>query len=138
MNCPSCHNAAPENGKFCPTCGFKFEQAEPTTTQTNAMTSVFSGREYIIQQKLAALRDTFGIKDRSDNVLAYVKKKLVSWGPQFYFETLDGTRLREMRGKVVAVGPTFEIYDQQGLVAVVRKKVLKGGLKTQAGPRLEG
>jgi uncharacterized protein YxjI len=30
-----------------------------------------------------------------------------------------------MRGKVLTVRPTFEIYDAQGLVAVVKKKVLK-------------
>jgi uncharacterized protein YxjI len=30
-----------------------------------------------------------------------------------------------MRGKVLTVRPTFEIYDPQGLVAVVKKKVLK-------------
>jgi len=125
MDCPSCHGAVPENSKFCPACGFKFEASQPTTTKAAAMTSVFSGAEYIIEQKIAALRDTFGIKDRNGNLLAYVKKKLVSWGPQFSFETPDGTRLGEMRGKVVAVRPTFEIYDQQGLVAVVRKKVLK-------------
>jgi uncharacterized protein YxjI len=88
-------------------------------------TPVFSGKEYIIEQKIAALRDTFGIKDRSGNLLGYVKKKLVSWGPQFYFETPDGARLGEMRGKVLTVRPTFEIYDPQGLVAVVKKKVLK-------------
>ena len=56
-----------------------------------------------------ALRDTFGIKDRNGNLLAYVrKKKIVSSGPQFYFETPDGIRLGEMRGKVLTVRPTFE------------------------------
>jgi uncharacterized protein YxjI len=48
-----------------------------------ASSSVFAGREYIIEQKIVALRDTFGIKDRNGNLLAYVKKKIVSWGPQF-------------------------------------------------------
>jgi uncharacterized protein YxjI len=86
---------------------------------------IFSDREYIVEQKIAALRDTFGIKDRNGNQLAYVKKKLVSWGPQFFFETPDGTRFGEMRGKVLTVRPTFEIYDQQGLVAVVKKKIMK-------------
>ena len=52
-------------------------------------------------------------------------KKLVSWGPQFTFETPDGAAFGEMRGKVLTVRPTFEIYDQQGLVAVVRKKIMK-------------
>lgn len=87
--------------------------------------SVFSGNEYIIEQKIVALRDTFGIKDRNGTLLAYVKRKLLSWGPQFYFETPDGARLGEMRGKVLTVRPTFEIYDPQGLVAVVKKKILK-------------
>ena len=127
MKCPSCGNEMPGNSKFCPSCGFKMETA-PTAVATAvavATSPVFSGKEYIIEQKIAALRDTFGIKDRNGNLLAYVKKKLVSWGPQFFFETPDGTRFGEMRGKVLTVRPTFEIYDRQGLVAVVKKKVLK-------------
>jgi len=115
----------PEGNKFCPSCGSKLETTQPQAVSPVGSSSVFSGREYIIEQKIAALRDTFGIKDRNGNLLAYVKKKLVSWGPQFYFETPDGSRLGEMRGKVLTVRPTFEIYNPQGLVAVVKKKVLK-------------
>ena len=123
MNCPSCGKEIPENSKFCPSCGTKTGTSPaPLTVGTS---NVFSGNEYIIEQKIAALRDTFGIKDRNGQLLAYVKKKLVSWGPQFYFEKPDGARFGEMRGKVLTVRPTFEIYDQQGLVAVVKKKVLK-------------
>ncbi len=124
MKCPSCGNDMAEGNKFCPSCGFKLETTQPQAS-TVGSSSVFSGREYIIEQKIAALRDTFGIKARNGNLLAYVKKKLVSWGPQFYFETPDGSRLGEMRGKVLTVRPTFEIYNPQGLVAVVKKKVLK-------------
>ena len=72
-----------------------------------------------------ALRDTFGIKDRNVVLLAYVKKKIVSWGLQFYSETHEGTRLSEMRGRLLTVRPTFKIYDTQGLVAIVKQKVLK-------------
>ncbi len=71
------------------------------------------------------MRDTFGIKDRNGNILAYVKRKIVSWGPQFWFESPDGIRLGEMHGKVLTVRPTFEIYDSQGPVAIVKKKMLK-------------
>lgn len=124
MKCPSCGNEITGNSKFCSSCGYKLEGA-PAQTPAASPSSTFSGNEYIIEQKIAALRDTFGIKDRSGNLLAYVKKKLVSWGPQFYFETPDGSKLGEMRGKVLTVRPTFEIYDSKGLVAVVKKKVLK-------------
>ncbi len=125
MKCPSCGNEMPEGNKFCPSCGFKVETTQPQAASPVGSSSVFSGMEYIIEQKIAALRDTFGIKDRNGNLLAYVKKKLVSWGPQFYFETPDGSTLGEMKGKVLTVRPTFEIYNPQGLVAVVKKKVLK-------------
>ena len=88
--------------------------------------SVFSGTDYIIEQKLVSLRDTYGIKDRNGNLLAYVKKQIVSFGPKFWYETSDGTRLGEIHGKVLTIRPTFEIYDQQGrLVAAVKKKIIK-------------
>jgi uncharacterized protein YxjI len=125
MQCPSCGNAVPDNVKFCPSCGKKLDAANTLAPANVGSSSVFSGKEYIIEQKIVALRDTFGIKDRNGNLLAYVKKKIVSLGPQFYFEMPDGGRLGEMRGKVLTVRPTFEIYDAQGLVAVVKKKILK-------------
>ena len=125
MQCPSCGNTAPDNVKFCPSCGKRLDAANTPAQGSAGSSSVFSGKEYIIEQKIAALRDTFGIKDRNGNLLAYVKKKILSWGPQFYFETPDGSSLGEMRGKVLTVRPTFEIYDAQSLVAVVKKKILK-------------
>ncbi len=125
MKCPSCDNAVADGAQFCASCGTKMENVQTPKLAEAGSGSVFTGTQYIIEQKIVALRDTFGVKDRNGNLLAYVKKKLVSWGPQFYFETPEGTRLGEMRGKVLTIRPTFEIYDTQGLVAVVKKKVLK-------------
>lgn len=123
MQCSSCGKSLPSDVKFCTNCGAKVDFVQ--TTQALSAGSVFSGSEYIIEQKIAAMRDTFGIKDRNGTLLAYAKKKIVSWGPQFWFESPDGSRLGEMRGKVLTVRPTFEIYDSQGLVAIVKKKILK-------------
>lgn len=126
MQCPTCGKAVSPDAKFCTNCGAKLDVAQPISASSGASgLSVFSGNEYIIEQKIAAMRDTFGIKDRNGNLLAYVKRKILSWGPQFWFESPDGTRLGEMRGKVLTIRPTFEIYDTQALVAVVKKKVLK-------------
>ena len=124
MECQSCGKTVSLDDKFCQSCGAKIE-AKPVTQVPQPQTGVFSANEYIIEQKIVAMRDTFGIKDRNGNLLAYVKRKIVSLGPQFWFETPDGTRLGEMHGKVLTVRATFEIYDPQGLVAVVKKKVLK-------------
>ena len=123
MQCTSCREEISSNAKFCTNCGLKIDDKQ--TTEPVSGTSTFSGMDYIIEQKIVTMRDTFGIKDRNGNLLGYVKKKIVSWGPKFWFESLDGTRLGEMRGKVLTIRPTFEIYDSQGLVAVVKKKILK-------------
>ncbi len=125
MQCPSCNNTAPDDAGFCPSCGGKLERAPTAAMAPLRPGSAFTGTQYIIEQKIVAMRDTFGIKDRNGNLLVYAKRKIVSWGPQFFFETPDGQRLGEMRGKVLTIRPTFEIYDSQGLVAVVKKKVLK-------------
>jgi len=126
VKCPKCGSSIPDNSQFCTNCGAKSSNGvqQPGTVGPVA-NSPFTGKEYIIEQKIAAMRETFGVKDRNNTLLAYVKKKLVSWGPQFDFETVGGARFGEMRGKVLTVRPTFEIYDDQGLVAVVKKKVLK-------------
>jgi len=126
VKCPSCGSSVADNVQFCTSCGAKLtnENQQPTAVPATA-NSPFTGKDYIIEQKIAAIRDTFAVKDRNNNLLAYVKKKLVSWGPQFYFDTPDGARFGEMRGKVLTVRPTFEIYDNQGLVAVVKKKIVK-------------
>jgi len=126
VKCSKCGNSIPDNSLFCPKCGAKTDSGVQQSVPVGpAINSPLTGKEYVIEQKIAAMRETFGVKDRNGNLLAYVKKKLVRWGPQFDFETLGGAKFGEMRGKVLAVRPTFEIYDDQGLVAVVKKKVLK-------------
>jgi uncharacterized protein YxjI len=129
LYCTSCGQVVPEETKFCPKCGTRLEQQTTSSTAPTRIASytpAFTGAEYIVEQKTLAMRDTFGVRDRNGNLLAYVKKKIVSFGPQFWFEAPDGARLGEMHGKVLTVRPTFEIYDAQNkLLAVVKKKMLK-------------
>lgn len=87
---------------------------------------LFAGNGYIIEQKILAVRDTFGVKDQNGNLLAYVKKQLLSFGPKFWYEHVSGQHLGEIHGKILTIRPTFEIYDGQGqLRAQVKKKILK-------------
>ena len=125
MECRSCGKTVVPGDKFCTNCGSRVDTLPTIQTTQSIVGTGFSGSEYIIEQKILAMRDTFAIKDRDGSLIAYAKRKIVSWGPQFWFESSDGSRFGEMRGKVLTVRPTFEIYDSQGIVAVVKKKILK-------------
>ena len=126
--CPACGQAIGTGSPFCPACGAQLSSAQSygSPGTVSRMVPLFSGNGYTIEQKILALRDTFGIKDRGGNQLAYVKKQLVSFGPKFWYESTNGEKLGEIHGKVLAIRPTFEIYNSQGqLVAQVKKKILK-------------
>src|SRR2546429_6297036 len=126
--CPSCGQAIGSGSPFCPACGAQLSsmQSYGAPGTRSRLVPLLSGNEYTIEQKILALRDTFGIKDRGGNLLAYVKKQMVSFGPTFWYESTNGEKLGEIHGKVLAIRPTFEIYNPQGqLVAQVKKKILK-------------
>ena len=128
--CPTCGQAIAGGSNFCGYCGSKLV-TQPVTSQDTSMPvssagGIFGENKYIVEQKLLALRDTFGIKNMNGNLLAYIKKQYVSFGPKFWFETPDGARLGEIHGKILTIRPTFEIYDSGGqMVAAVKKKLLK-------------
>ncbi|HZY47110.1 MAG TPA: LURP-one-related family protein [Candidatus Bathyarchaeia archaeon] len=127
--CTSCGQALIPGSRFCGRCGAPaafHTQSSQFGDQVPRWDNPFRGTQYIIDQKILAIRDTFGIKDASGNLLAYVKQQLVSFGPKFWYEGTDGTRLGEIHGKVLAIRPTFEIYNTQGrLLAVIKKKILQ-------------
>jgi uncharacterized protein YxjI len=142
--CPRCGAGIGTGSSFCPYCGAQLGQAmgqpagpmgQPMGQSMGAsyapqysqgrIVPQFGGNAYIIDQKILAIRDTFGVKDRNGNLLAYVKQQLVSFGPKFWYEDTSGQRLGEIHGKVLAVRPTYEIYNSQGqLVALVKKKIV--------------
>src|SRR5579864_8534705 len=138
--CPRCGAGIGAGSPFCPYCGAQLGQAvgpmgQPMGQPMGApyarqyspgrIVPQFSGNAYIIDQKILAIRDTFGVKDRNGNLLAYVKQQLVSFGPKFWYEDSGGQRLGEIHGKVLAVRPTYEIYNSQGqMVAQVKKKIV--------------
>jgi hypothetical protein len=127
--CKSCGQSLVPGSRFCGHCGTPVNLqavAQPPVGQPAIWTTPFRETNYIVDQKILAIRDTFAIKNTSGNVLAYVKQQLVSFGPKFWFEGTDGSRMGEIHGKVLAIRPTFEIYNPQGqLQAVIKKKILQ-------------
>jgi len=129
--CATCGQSVPSGGSaYCQNCGSPLRNLTVQSTIPPSPMSgpigPFEGNQYVVDQKILTVRDTFGIKDVSGNLLAYVKKQLVSFGPKFWFEASNGERLGEIHGKILTVRPTFEVYDKQGnLLALIKKKLLK-------------
>ena len=87
---------------------------------------LFDQNKYTIEQKLVAIRDTYGVKDLNGNLLGYVKQKLVSVGPKFWFEDTTGAQLGEIDGKIVSIHNEFDVKDPSGqLKARIKKKIIK-------------
>src|SRR5207302_11429122 len=101
--CPRCGAGTGTGSSFCPYCGAQLGQAlgqplgqpmaQPMGQTMGTSYNMPSGQgrivpqlstnAYIIDQKILAIRDTFAVKDRSGNLLAYVKQQLLRFGPKF-------------------------------------------------------
>lgn len=84
---------------------------------------MFDKTRYVIERKRLALRDIYGVKDVSGNLLGYVKKEKLR--SNFWFEGTDGTRLGEVRevSRRKILLDRYEVYDAQNrLRAIIKPK----------------
>jgi uncharacterized protein YxjI len=141
MYCQNCGAEISPTDKYCPSCGAaqqapaqpqqqpfsapSLQQQPQPQTDTQQQTGMFNQNKYTIEQKLVALRDTYGVKDLNGNLLGYVKQKIVSVGPKFWFEDTNGVQLGEVDGKLVSIHNEYDVKDQSGqLKARIKKKIL--------------
>jgi len=78
---------------------------------------------YVMRQKLLSWGDDFVIKDEAGQDAFFVDGKVFSLGHQLSFQDMEGNELAFIRQKLLAWGPTYEIYRQGELRAVVRKAI---------------
>ena len=78
---------------------------------------------YVMKQKLFCWGDDFTIKDDAGMDRFFVDGKAFSLGKQLSFQDMQGRELAFIRQKLLAWGPTYEIYRDNGLFAVVKKEL---------------
>ena len=148
--CTNCGAALKDSPKFCTNCGARqdtpvqpqiygapppppqsyiqppnqpYAQPPPSSMMGGNM---FGTREFIVNQKLLAIRNTYVIKSRQNQQLGFVKQEYLAWGPHFWFEDNAGNRLGDISGKVVTIHNEYEIKDSRGqLRGKVKKKIIK-------------
>jgi uncharacterized protein YxjI len=79
--------------------------------------------QYQMKQKLFAWGDDFTIKTASGEDAFFVDGKAFSLGNQLSFQDMGGRELAFVKQKLLAWGPTYEIHRDGEVVAVVRKEL---------------
>jgi uncharacterized protein YxjI len=78
---------------------------------------------YLMKQKLFAFGDDFNIKDETGRDIFFVDGKAFSLGDQLSFQDMAGNELAYIKQKILSWGPTYEIYRNDNLAAVVKKEL---------------
>jgi len=81
-------------------------------------------QQYVIDQKLLSVRQTYMIRDPAGTELGKIEKKLISLGPKYTITDATGAEMGKIEGKVIAVRPTYNILDPAGTtLATIKKKL---------------
>jgi uncharacterized protein YxjI len=76
---------------------------------------------YLMKQKLFCFGDDFTIKNEAGDDVFFVDGKAFSFGDKLSFQDVNGNELAFIRQKLLSWGPTYEIYRNGELAAVVKK-----------------
>jgi len=77
--------------------------------------------KYVMKQKLFSWGNDFAIKNEAGQDVFFVDGKVFTLRQQLAFQDMAGNELAFIRQKLLAWGPTYEIYRAGTLAAVVKK-----------------
>ena len=78
--------------------------------------------QYIIRQKILAIRDRFTIKDINDNDVFQVKGSLLAIPKRLKVMDMQGNELIQVRHKIIDIMPQFFIIKDGEKIAKVKRK----------------
>ena len=78
---------------------------------------------FVMKERLLSWGDDFYIKDENGRDLFFVDGKAFSFGDQLSFQDMNSNELAYIKQKLLSWGPTFEIYRNGDLFAVVKKEL---------------
>lgn len=78
---------------------------------------------YIMKEKLIALGEDFVIQDENGRDVFFVDGKAFSFGDKLVFKDMAGSELARIEQKLLAWGPTYEVFREGRHVATVKKSL---------------
>lgn len=76
---------------------------------------------YVMKQKFLSFGDDYTVKDERGRDRFFVDGRAIGLGDRLSFQDMQGRELAFIRQKLLAWGPTYEIYYADDLHAVVKK-----------------
>ena len=77
----------------------------------------------VMKKKLFSWGDDFFVKDEDGRDVFFVDGNAFTFGDQLSFQDLTGNELAFIKQRVLSWGPTYEIYQGDQLYAVVKKEL---------------
>ena len=78
---------------------------------------------YLMREKILSWGDDFTIRDEAGNDVFIVDGKAFSIGKQLSFRDMSGAELAFIKQKLLSWGPTYEVYRGGALAAVVKREL---------------
>jgi uncharacterized protein YxjI len=78
---------------------------------------------YVLKQKFWSWGDDFTIKNASGEDVFFVDGMAFSWGDKLSFQDMNGKELAFVKQKLLSWGPTYEIWRNDALFAVIKKQL---------------
>src|SRR6266700_1871970 len=78
---------------------------------------------YVMKQKLFSWGDDFRIRNEAGQDVFFVDGRAFSLGDKLSFQDMTGSELAFIRQKLLAWGPTYEIYRDGPLFAGIKQKI---------------
>lgn len=78
---------------------------------------------YVMRQKVFSWGDDFTIKDEDGQDVFFVDGKVFTVGHQLSFQDMEGNELAYIRQRLLAWGPTYEVFRDGEVQAIVKKAV---------------
>jgi uncharacterized protein YxjI len=78
---------------------------------------------YVLREKWLSLGNDFTIVDESGAARFYVDGRVFSLGDKLSFQDMTGRELAFIRQRLLSWGPTYEVSHEDKVVATVRKKL---------------
>ncbi|MFT3697753.1 MAG: LURP-one-related family protein [Kofleriaceae bacterium] len=80
---------------------------------------------YLMRQKVWSWTSRFAIKNDRDEDVGFIDGQALAWGHKLSFTDVLGHEVARIEQKLMSWGPTYEIYRDGYLAAVVKKELFR-------------